>query len=441
MPNPRPRTFRPRGPASPTGPTSCSRTRARPRPSASRPATPRRPTSSRRTVSGRSCRRPRPRDTTQGTDEGAEPVASAPGYVDLPGEEQEPGVAELMEETEPEVAEEAPNIQAVEAAADHFAESVRDEVHVEPESVGPQPTEEVAIAQLLGEEGDEGSEAAEPARTVRVGAEGFGGPSWQEPTAIEVGAEPERKGPGRDVPMAFITGIVLVGLAVGGDLDRARGVRDLRRHRGAVRAGGVLPRDAEAALSTGDGARSGLGGARPRRRVLPGRERDARDRGALAVRDVPLVHDRSRAASAQPGVEHRDHRARGRVHPAARRLRARGPEAARRRGSDALDHRAHVRVRHGRVRRRLLLGESSARAQRQPEEVVGGRHRSDARGDRGVGRRRGPVGDAARHDRPVGRIGGRRGRCSRRSAISRNRCSSAISRSRTWAGSSPATAA
>ena len=151
----------------------------------------------------------------EGADEGAEPVTSAPGYVDLPGAEQEPGVAELMEETEPEVAEEAPNIQAVEAAADHFAESVRDEVHVEPESVGPQPTEEVAIAQLLGEEGDEGSETAEPARTVRVGAEGFGGPSWQEPTAIEVGAEPERKGPGRDVPTAFITGIVLVGLAVG----------------------------------------------------------------------------------------------------------------------------------------------------------------------------------------------------------------------------------
>ena len=151
----------------------------------------------------------------EGTGEGVEPVASAPGYVDLPGEEQEPEVAELIEETEPEVAEEAPDIQAVEAAADHFAESVRDEVHVEPESVGPQPTEEVAIAQLLGEEGDEGSEAAEPARTVRVGAEGFGGPSWQEPTAIEVGAEPERKGPGRDVPTAFLTGIVLVGLAVG----------------------------------------------------------------------------------------------------------------------------------------------------------------------------------------------------------------------------------
>jgi phosphatidate cytidylyltransferase len=151
----------------------------------------------------------------EGTDEAAEPVASAPGYVDLPGEEHEAGVAELIEETEPEAAEEAPDIEAVEAAADHFAESVRDEVHVEPESVGPQPTEEVAIAQLLGEEGDEDSETAEPARTVRVGAEGFGGPSWQEPTAIEVGAEPERKGPGRDVPTAFITGVVLAGLAVG----------------------------------------------------------------------------------------------------------------------------------------------------------------------------------------------------------------------------------
>jgi phosphatidate cytidylyltransferase len=154
-------------------------------------------------------------------DEGAE--AGSRGYVDLPGEE--PGVAELIEETEtvvvPEVApenvagnlEDAPDIEAVEAAADHFAESVRDEVQVEPEAPAPQPTEEVAIAQLLGEEG--GADEAETSRPVRVGAEGFGGPSWQEPTAIEVGAEPERAGPGRDVPTAFLTGLVLVGLAVG----------------------------------------------------------------------------------------------------------------------------------------------------------------------------------------------------------------------------------
>jgi phosphatidate cytidylyltransferase len=152
-------------------------------------------------------------------DEGAE--AGSSGYVDLPGDE--PGVAEL-EETEtvvvPEVApekppeglEDAPDIEAVEAAADHFAESVRDEVQLEPERA-PQPTEEVAIAQLLGEEG--AADEVETSRTVRVGAEGFGGPSWQEPTAIEVGAEPERGRSGRDVPAAFITGFVLAGLAVG----------------------------------------------------------------------------------------------------------------------------------------------------------------------------------------------------------------------------------
>ena len=135
--------------------------------------------------------------------------AGSGGYVDLPGDE--PGVAELIEETV--VVEEAPDIEAVEAAADHFAESVRDEVQVEPEAPVPQPTEEVAIAQLLGEEG--ATDDAETTRTVRVGAEGFGGPSWQEPTAIEVGADSERAGPGRDVPTAFITGIVLAGLAVG----------------------------------------------------------------------------------------------------------------------------------------------------------------------------------------------------------------------------------
>jgi len=154
-------------------------------------------------------------------DEDAE--AGSRGYVDLPGDD--PGVAELIEETEtvvvperqperlPEKLEDAPDIEAVEAAADHFAESVRDEVQVEPAAPMSHPTEEVAIAQLLGEEG--AADEAETSRTVRVGAEGFGGPSWQEPTAIEVGAEPERGGAGRDVPTAFLTGLVLAILAVG----------------------------------------------------------------------------------------------------------------------------------------------------------------------------------------------------------------------------------
>jgi CDP-diglyceride synthetase len=142
-----------------------------------------------------------------GTETGAD-------YVDLPGGEgEDAGTAEL-EET---ATEEPPDIEAVEAAADHFAESVRDEVEVEVEvePQAPQPTEEVAIAELLGDEDAVAEGEPESTRTVRVGAEGFGGPSWQEPTAIEVGAEPERAGPGRDLPTAFITGLVLAGLAVG----------------------------------------------------------------------------------------------------------------------------------------------------------------------------------------------------------------------------------
>jgi phosphatidate cytidylyltransferase len=135
-------------------------------------------------------------------------------YVELPGGESEEAEVAELEET-PAPAEGPPDIEAVEAAADHFAESVRDEVAVEPQPEAPNPTEEVAIAELLGDEDAAAAREPEAARTVRVGQEGFGGPSWQEPTAIEVGAEPERAGPGRDVPTAFITGIVLAGLAVG----------------------------------------------------------------------------------------------------------------------------------------------------------------------------------------------------------------------------------
>jgi len=146
--------------------------------------------------------------------EGYEEAGSGADYVELPGAEaEEAGLAELEEG--PAAVEEPPDLEAVEAAADHFAESVRDEVTVEPEPEGPHMTEEVAIAELLGDEDAATEDEPEATRTVRVGAEGFGGPSWQEPTAIEVGAEAERAGPGRDVPTAFITGIVLAGLAVG----------------------------------------------------------------------------------------------------------------------------------------------------------------------------------------------------------------------------------
>ena len=55
-------------------------------------------------------------------------------------------------------------------------------------------------------------------RPVTVGGEGLGGPSWQEPASVEVGADIDsRRGPEteRDVPAAFLTGVVLAGLAIG----------------------------------------------------------------------------------------------------------------------------------------------------------------------------------------------------------------------------------
>jgi phosphatidate cytidylyltransferase len=152
-----------------------------------------------------------------------EAIAEPPSaYVDLPGpedrEETAEEVAELVEEETEAVHEPAPDLEAVEAAADHFAESVRSEVHLEPEAGTVESvTEEVQIAALLGEAEGEPEEVAEPerARTVRVGQEGLGGPSWQEPTALEVGAEPERRVAGRDVPLAFLTGLILAALAIG----------------------------------------------------------------------------------------------------------------------------------------------------------------------------------------------------------------------------------
>ena len=70
--------------------------------------------------------------------------------------------------------------------------------------LGPEEVEHDILADLSDEEQPE---------TVVVGAgEGLGGPSWQEPGAVEIGAESERRGPGpgeRDVPAAFMTGAVL----------------------------------------------------------------------------------------------------------------------------------------------------------------------------------------------------------------------------------------
>jgi phosphatidate cytidylyltransferase len=141
-------------------------------------------------------------------------------YVDLPGvaEDEVTPVAELDEGP---AVERGPSPEEVEAAAEHFASSVRDEVELEP-GAGPEDEEDRGIAGLLGTEGEGEEEAEEltleepePVRTVRVGTEGLGGPSWQEPTVVEVGPDHERRPGARDLPLAFLTGLALAALAIG----------------------------------------------------------------------------------------------------------------------------------------------------------------------------------------------------------------------------------
>ena len=165
-------------------------------------------------------------ETWPAEEEGAEPGGFLFETEEYEIEVQEPeatlgaglrGGEEL--ELEGEAAAEEPSAEAVEAA-DHFAESVREGVRV-PAEPGPQEPA-VALgepspgAQDVEEEILAGLEEPEqPARTVVVGPEGLGGPSWQEPTAVEIGPEHERKPVGRDLPAAFLTGLVLAAVAIG----------------------------------------------------------------------------------------------------------------------------------------------------------------------------------------------------------------------------------
>jgi phosphatidate cytidylyltransferase len=154
--------------------------------------------------------------------EPAEPAAAGPA-----GEPEEPAARGFEPPAEPAAeeppppqavepsggpappAEEAPTEEDLEAAAEHFAESLRMEEAREPGET-PGPAEEVERRLLADLE----QPAPEP-RTVKVGPEGLGGPSWQEPTAVEVGLEAEPRAAGRDVPAAFLTGLVLAAVAIG----------------------------------------------------------------------------------------------------------------------------------------------------------------------------------------------------------------------------------
>ena len=127
--------------------------------------------------------------------------------------------------------DETPSAEDIEAAAEHFSGSI----HVD-DALDEEPDEGVvSVVAESGASGDDlfadihGGEVEDDIlsdldeddgvpRTVVVGSEGLGGPSWQEPTSVEVGADLDRRGPNegeRDVPAAFLTGIVLAGVALG----------------------------------------------------------------------------------------------------------------------------------------------------------------------------------------------------------------------------------
>ena len=178
----------------------------------------------------------------EGEDEGSwydtaalEPVDEALGET-VPEDEafEEPAtrVATGEEAGEPEASwpEDAdtarPSDAELEEAAAHFAGSIPQEegsaprvVQIDEETAGDL-LDELSGAEPYPADADEEEDVfaamadEEPARAVVVGAGGLGGPSWQEPASVEVGADLDRRGSERDVPAAFLTGIILAGVAI-----------------------------------------------------------------------------------------------------------------------------------------------------------------------------------------------------------------------------------
>jgi phosphatidate cytidylyltransferase len=167
-------------------------------------------------------------DVSAGSDD-VEPTSSTAAMDDdWPGDAAERPSAEELEEAaahfagsspEPDMPASARVVQIDEDTADDLLDELGGEpARVEPygdlvgDDVGAVPygddEEDVEEEDVFAAMADE-----EPSRVV-VGAEGLGGPSWQEPAAVEVGADLDRRGPDRDVPAAFLTGIALAGVAV-----------------------------------------------------------------------------------------------------------------------------------------------------------------------------------------------------------------------------------
>ena len=137
---------------------------------------------------------------------------------------------DVFESDEASPLEGEPSEEDLEAAAAHFSGSMAGEGSYATEPVDALGGSEVG--DLLSDLGAPASASSEDVeadllsdlrdpdglpRTVVVGGEGISGPSWQEPAAVEVGADLDRRGPQsgeRDVPAAFMTGVLLAGVAL-----------------------------------------------------------------------------------------------------------------------------------------------------------------------------------------------------------------------------------
>jgi len=159
---------------------------------------------------------------------GADPAAADATDPEVPTDQG--GLFDVPQAADDDDGEPSP--EEIEAAAEHFSGSIHvdegsdDEPIDEVVTVVPQEpttTGDDLFADIHGGDVEDDilsdlDEDDGAPRTVVVGAEGLGGPSWQEPTSVEVGADLDRRGPGegeRDVPAAFLTGIVLAGVALG----------------------------------------------------------------------------------------------------------------------------------------------------------------------------------------------------------------------------------
>ncbi|HEV8571778.1 MAG TPA: phosphatidate cytidylyltransferase [Actinomycetota bacterium] len=112
--------------------------------------------------------------------------------------------------TGPETGEEEPDLEAVEAAAEHFAEGLR---------ASPEEVEAELLADLDAPREEPGTVSIEPPAAAGTAAPASAGaPSWQEPGISVAETEeitpPPPTIPGRNLVAAFTTGVILAALAL-----------------------------------------------------------------------------------------------------------------------------------------------------------------------------------------------------------------------------------